>query len=181
MFLLSVIAFGADPGLPGCDARPEVRQVIERDLDGQKLDAMKVTEQDALRERVLTDLIARFPREPTPHERLMDSARWDQPEQFPAIQERYRKMASENPDDPVALYLAAYALFRTGTPEIRFQCSWPDVANRLYDGWAIPKNWLVDPAGKWRWVEVGYDSAEPDWVGSMRKRVEDLKKPDKTD
>jgi len=51
----------------------------------------------------------------------------------------------------------------------------------LYDGWAIPKNWLVDPAGKWRWVEVGYDSAEPDWVGSMRKRVEDLKKPDKTD
>jgi thiol-disulfide isomerase/thioredoxin len=56
-----------------------------------------------------------------------------------------------------------------------------DLVNKLYDGWAIPQNWLVDGAGKWRWVEMGYDSAEPDWVGAMMKRVEELKKPDKTD
>ena len=56
-----------------------------------------------------------------------------------------------------------------------------ELVNKLYDGWSIPQNWLIDPAGKWRWVEVGYDSAEPDWVRSMLKRVEDLKKPDKMD
>lgn len=39
----------------------------------------------------------------------------------------------------------------------------------------IPQNWIVDPQGTWRWTQLGYDSAEPDWVGSMIKRLESVK------
>jgi thiol-disulfide isomerase/thioredoxin len=116
VLLVAALASGSDLSLPGCEARPEVRQVLERDLDWEKLDQMKVAERDALTERVLGELAAKYPREAVPRERLIDSARWDNPERLPEVQERYGKTASANPDDPLASYLAAYALWRTDTP-----------------------------------------------------------------
>src|SRR5450759_3401834 len=118
LIVLAPFAFGANQSLPGCEARPEVRQVLQRELDYfQKLDAMKLADRNAFQERVLNDLIAKYPRESDVHERLIGSVRWQQPERLPEIQDRYRKMATQNPDDPLALYLAAYALFRIDTPE----------------------------------------------------------------
>jgi len=112
-----VLASGSDLSLPGCEARPEVRQVLERDLDSEKLDQMKVAEQDALKDRVLGELVAKYPREAVPQERVIDSARRNNQERLPEVRERYRNMASTNPDDPLASYLAAYALWRTDTPQ----------------------------------------------------------------
>jgi thiol-disulfide isomerase/thioredoxin len=54
--------------------------------------------------------------------------------------------------------LAAFSLFR-GT----------------LDGYGIPQNWLVDPKGNWIATQIGFDSADTDWVNSMRKRLDAAK------
>ena len=45
----------------------------------------------------------------------------------------------------------------------------------LLDGYSIPQNWVVDPAGAWRWTQIGFDGA-PDWIESMIQRLESVKK-----
>lgn len=47
----------------------------------------------------------------------------------------------------------------------------------LLDGFAIPQNWIVDPKGTWRWIQLGF-GGEPDWVGDMIQRLESVKKTD---
>ncbi len=116
LVFLASLAFGADQGLPGCEARPEVRQVLQRD-ESQKLNAMKWTDRTAYQDRELNDLIANYPRESAPHENRINNMRWQQPERFPEIRQRYRKMAAADPDDPLALYLAASVQYRSDTLE----------------------------------------------------------------
>ena len=43
------------------------------------------------------------------------------------------------------------------------------------DGYGIPQNWLVDPKGNWIATQIGFDSADTDWVNSMRKRLDAAK------
>jgi len=45
----------------------------------------------------------------------------------------------------------------------------------MFDGYGIPQNWLVDPKGKWVATQIGYDSSDTDWEGSMLKRLEAVK------
>ncbi|MCA1605032.1 MAG: hypothetical protein LC775_06085, partial [Acidobacteria bacterium] len=47
----------------------------------------------------------------------IDTVRWEDPEGFPALQDRFRKQAAQHPDDALAQYLAAFALLRSNTPE----------------------------------------------------------------
>jgi thiol-disulfide isomerase/thioredoxin len=43
----------------------------------------------------------------------------------------------------------------------------------IYDeGYGIPQNWVVDPAGKWIATQLGFDSTDTDWVATMTKRLE---------
>ena len=103
--------------LPGCEASPPVRQVIEDQLGRKKLDEMKFSERMAWRQQVLEDLIAKNPREFEPYLRLVFAVKNDAPEQFTDLRERFVKMAKENPDDPLALLLAGFVLERNNTPE----------------------------------------------------------------
>jgi len=102
--------------LPGCEIRPEVRQVIEDKLDDKTLDNMKFTERLALKHQVLEDLIARYPRELEPYRQLIQATRYDDPESYAVLTERYLKQAEQHPDDPLALYLAALVLTGKDTP-----------------------------------------------------------------
>ena len=120
------------PGSPAC-ARNRARF--------SKLNQLTGKQQKEVRERVLNDLIARYPRELQPHIQLMDSARWDDRDALPALQARYKKEAAEYPDDPVALFLAAQALYRTDTPEaIRLA----EKARRIAPQFARPALLLAD-------------------------------------
>ena len=96
--------------LPGCEARPEVRQVIDDKLSDKVLENMKFTAQVALKRRVLDDLIAKYPRELEPYRQLIQYTRWNAPEAYAALSERYVSEAAQHPDDPLALYLAAMVL-----------------------------------------------------------------------
>ena len=49
--------------------------------------------------------------------RLIDTVRWEDPEGFPALQDRFRKQAAQHPEDALAQYFAGYALLRSKTPE----------------------------------------------------------------
>jgi thiol-disulfide isomerase/thioredoxin len=40
---------------------------------------------------------------------------------------------------------------------------------------SIPRNWLIDANGKWKWEQIGFDSTEPDWEKSMLSRLEATK------
>jgi thiol-disulfide isomerase/thioredoxin len=103
--------------LPGCEPSSEVRKVLDGKLDSQLLDKMKFAERIPYERRVLEDLIAKYPRELQPYQRLIQTMRTDDPDAFPAIQARVAIFAAENPNDPLALTVGGIALFRKDTPE----------------------------------------------------------------
>jgi len=86
-------------------------------LDSSDLDKLKYAEQVARQHAVLDELIAKYPRELEPYQRLIDFTRWNEPDQFPALQARFKNQAAQHPDNALALYLAGVVLFRTDTPE----------------------------------------------------------------
>jgi thiol-disulfide isomerase/thioredoxin len=106
----------ASLALPGCEVRPEVRQVIDDKLSNKVVENMKFTEQLTLKRQVLGELIAKYPRALEPHRQLIQTTRWGDPEGYPALAERYVKQAEQHPDDPLALYLAALVLDGKDTP-----------------------------------------------------------------
>jgi thiol-disulfide isomerase/thioredoxin len=111
------VSFAQSPlALPGCEARPEVRQAIDDQLASKVLENMKFTDRLALKRQVLGDLIAKYPRELEPYRQLIQATRYDDPDSFAALRENYLKQATEHPDDPLALYLAALALNGKDTP-----------------------------------------------------------------
>jgi thiol-disulfide isomerase/thioredoxin len=122
VYLTATISLGgltcyAGSSVPGCDARPEVRQALREKLKDSDLARLKFADRAAREHQVLEDLIAQYPGEIEPYRRLINFVRYSEPEQFPALQDRLRKQAAAKPGDPVAAYVAAVALFQTDTPE----------------------------------------------------------------
>lgn len=115
MFSLAGIC-SAQSSLPGCEARPEVRQALQEKLRAQDLDKLKYVDRVARQHEVLDGLIASYPRELQPYRRLINFVHYDT-DDYPALQTRYRDQAKQHPDDPLALYLAGAVLFHTDTPE----------------------------------------------------------------
>jgi thiol-disulfide isomerase/thioredoxin len=107
----------AQSSLPGCEPRPEVRQALQEKLGGQDLEKLKYADRVARQHEVLDDLIAKYPRELEPYQRLIDFVRWDETDQFPGLEARFREEAKQHPDDPLALYLAGVVWLGTDTPE----------------------------------------------------------------
>jgi thiol-disulfide isomerase/thioredoxin len=101
----------------GCEARIEVRQALRAKLKDSDLDRMKFADRAARQHQVLEDLIAHYPAEIQPYRQLINFVRYSEPEQFDALQERFRNQAAAKPGDPVAADAAAIALSRTDTPE----------------------------------------------------------------
>jgi thiol-disulfide isomerase/thioredoxin len=106
------------PPLPGCEPAPEVRKIIDDQLNPVVLAKIKFPERFVLERQVLEDLITRYPRELAPYEILNA---WMYPgathEETLAFQDRLLKMAKDNPDDPLALLLGGEVLVRKDTPE----------------------------------------------------------------
>lgn len=102
--------------LPSCGPAPEVRKALDEKLNGKDLEKMKFIDRAARQRAVYEELITKYPREVEPYNRLIEDAHED-PSWYPALQERFRKQAAQNPDDPLDLYVAGFALFGTDTPE----------------------------------------------------------------
>jgi len=101
----------------GCEARIEVRQTLRAKLKDSDLDRMKFADRAARQHQVLEDLIAHYPGEIQPYRQLINFVRYSEPEQFDALQLRLHNQAAAKPGDPVMADAAAFALFRTDTPE----------------------------------------------------------------
>ena len=51
-----------------------------------------------------------------------------------------------------------------------------DLVMSLRDsGFGIPQNWLVDPTGKWRSLQLGFNPSETDWEGMVLKKLEGMR------
>jgi thiol-disulfide isomerase/thioredoxin len=100
----------------GCETPPEVRAAFDSTLSQNSLAKLKIKERDALQRKVLGDLLAKYPREYSLHERQMSLAQ-DSYQGDAALRERWMNNAKENPDDALALLLAGKALVGKGTPE----------------------------------------------------------------
>lgn len=111
-----LLAAGCPALFAQCEARLEVRQILDEKLSSKILDNMKGADQLPYERQVLGDLIAKYPRELQPHRRLLQDMRWLDPESYPALTESYVKQAEQHPDDPLALYLAAMVLDNKDTP-----------------------------------------------------------------
>jgi thiol-disulfide isomerase/thioredoxin len=48
------------------------------------------------------------------------------------------------------------------------------LANKV-DVNSIPRNWMLDSAGKWQWEQIGFDFRESDWEKGMLSRLEAAK------
>jgi thiol-disulfide isomerase/thioredoxin len=103
--------------LPGCETAPEVRQVLDKKLDPNLLDKMKLPQRVALERQVLEDLIARYPREIEPYQTLVNRMRSEDPDQVAELRSRLVKRAKDDPNDPLALLLAGWVLRGKDTPE----------------------------------------------------------------
>ena len=42
----------------------------------------------------------------------------------------------------------------------------------LFDGYAIPQNWLLGPKGDWLATQIGFDASDTDWVATMARHLE---------
>jgi thiol-disulfide isomerase/thioredoxin len=102
--------------LPGCEARPEVRRVIDDRLANKVLENMKFTDRLALKRQVLEDLIAKYPRELEPYRQLILATRYEDPEGYAVLSGRFISQAEQHPNDPLTLYLAALVLNGKDTP-----------------------------------------------------------------
>lgn len=113
----SMIARAQSPlALPGCEPAPGVRKDIDETFDEKKFEHMKYSEQTALRHELAEKLIAKYPREVEPYRRILNLSYGDAVWKA-ALQERFRKQATEHPEDPLALYAAGSLLHETDTPE----------------------------------------------------------------
>jgi len=103
--------------MPGCEPPEHVRQEMQQKLEWKVLRNMKGAERLAYQREVLEQIIAKYPREGEPVRRLIDTVRWEDPDRFPALQDRFRQQAAQRPEDALAQYLAGFALLRSNTPE----------------------------------------------------------------
>jgi thiol-disulfide isomerase/thioredoxin len=115
--LIATLSLGTITYASVCEAHPEVRQTLRAKLKDSDLDRMKFADRAAREHQVLEDLIAQYPGEIQPYRQLINFVRYSEPEQFPALQDRFRNQAAAKPGDPLAADVAAVALFRTDTPE----------------------------------------------------------------
>lgn len=137
----------AQQALPGCEPNTEVLGAVHGKLAERDLDQLKFTERAAREHAVLEELIARYPREAEPHRLLIGFVGESEPDQLPALRARYRKIAAEHPDDPLALYLASLALVGADTPErIRLLESARKLAPQF--AWPALQLGLVHSSGK---------------------------------
>jgi len=121
LFLAALLSLGsigtAQNTLPGCETNPELLRTLREKLAQPDLGKMKFVDQAALQHAVLAESISRFPREAEPHRELIDFVRGFEPDNLLALRSQYREAAALHADDPLALYLAAYALSGADTPE----------------------------------------------------------------
>lgn len=99
--------------LPGCEAAPEVRKVIDEKLDPHLLDNMKFTERVVYERNILEDLMARYPREMEPYVKYKEFINECMNPENRAVHERWLKVANQHPDDPLALTIAGMSLVDT--------------------------------------------------------------------
>ena len=46
----------------------------------------------------------------------------------------------------------------------------------LFNGYAIPQNWIIDPKGTWRWTQIGYGGGtDADFSKDMLEHLESIK------
>lgn len=109
------VCFGQE-SLPGCEPRPEVRQVLKDKPNPADLEKLKYVDRVAREKEVLGDLIARYPRELEPYQRQINFVHYET-DDYPVLQSRYRDQAKQHPDDPLALYLTGAVLYHTDTPK----------------------------------------------------------------
>jgi len=106
--------------LPGCEASPEVQQVLHSKLSTPEFEALSFDERNALTQQVAAALVERYPRQLEPWRRLIAVA-WGEDDWHPgplaALQEELLQKAKEHPDDPLMLYLAATVLRDKDTPK----------------------------------------------------------------
>jgi thiol-disulfide isomerase/thioredoxin len=187
--------------LPGCEASSVVRNTLDEKLDDKVVDKMKLGARSAYERQVLDDLIAKYPREIVPYQRLIQTMRYQQPEAFLEVQQRFAKFAADSPNDALALTVGGMALFRKDTPEsIRLLESakakapnfpWPSLAlaNIYFSGKRadnakaaenIAAFFLVCPAspdGQAQWILNKNAALQPKVAVALRARLEQDRDP----
>jgi len=126
----SIHAYPQSPlPLSGCATPAEVRATFETTLAQESLVKLKIKDRVVLQQKVLDELLAKYPHEYLLYEQQInqaqilqmyatDQAATDAAKQkFEALRDRWVKGAKDHPDDPLALLLAGRALEGKDTPE----------------------------------------------------------------
>ncbi len=117
LYSASMLQAQANSALPGCDAVPEVRTVMDTKLDDNLLAKMKFEQRVAYERKILEDLMTRYPRELQPYQSYVNFINENVPDESPALRAHWVQTAKEHPDDPLAQLLAAKILTGRDTPQ----------------------------------------------------------------
>src|ERR1700722_7173716 len=125
--------------LPGCEATPDVRKIMDEKLEPNLLDKMKFVERLAYKRKALEDLMARYPRELEPFVSYSNLMSNYAPEEYASVRDRWVQSAKDHPDDPLALVIAGKALVGKDTP---LAISLLDAARAKAPGFSWPSLYL---------------------------------------
>ncbi len=116
LMLPAVLVFPVVAASPdrGCEPRPEIRKLLEEVDTAGKL---PYADRIATRRNLIEAELSSHPADAYALRRYVQFVRYDLPDEFPVVRDRYRKLAAEHPGDPSALYAAGVALYRHSTPE----------------------------------------------------------------
>src|SRR5262245_12750339 len=114
--LVAVTAHSQSPRqLPGCESNPQIKHALA-EVDKER-SLLPFAESLAKRKQMIEGLLAKHPHDLDVHIARVNTGRYEDLDNWPALRESYVREAERHPDDAMAVALAGVVLYRKDTPE----------------------------------------------------------------
>ena len=155
--------------LPGCESNPQIKKALAEAAKQRPL--LPFAESLAKHKQTLEGLLQKYPHDLDVHVARINTGRYEDLDNWPALRESYLREAERHPDDAMVLALAGVVLFRKDTPETIRRL---EQAKKMAPTWGFPAQQLasVYAMGKYadkqklaenitRYFEVCPESTDP--------------------
>ena len=131
-----VTAYGqSQRQLPGCESNPQVMKALAEANKQRPL--LPFAESLAKHKQTIESLLAKHPHDLDLHVARINTGRYEDLENWPALRETYLREAERHPEDAMAVALAGVVLFRKDTPETIRRL---EQAIKMAPNWGWPAN-----------------------------------------
>ena len=134
-----VTAYGqSQRQLPGCESNPQVKKALAEAAKQRPL--LPFAESLAKHKQTIESLLMKYPHDLDVHVARINTGRYEDFENWPALRESYVRESERHPDDAMAVALAGVVLFRKDTPETIRRL---EQAGKMAPNWGFPPQQLA--------------------------------------